>query len=42
MLLGDPLTAVQENIPIKVVVFNNGRLGFVDLEMKADGVWSKN
>jgi pyruvate dehydrogenase (quinone) len=26
MLLGDLLTAVQENIPIKVVVFNNGRL----------------
>jgi hypothetical protein len=36
MLLGDLLTVVQENIPIKVVVFNNGLLGFVDLEMKAD------
>jgi Thiamine pyrophosphate enzyme, C-terminal TPP binding domain len=37
-LLGGLLTAVQENIPIKVVVFNNSSLGFVDLEMKADGV----
>ena len=31
MLLGDLLTAVQEKIPIKVVVFNNGALGFVEL-----------
>jgi pyruvate dehydrogenase (quinone) len=38
MLLGDLLTAVQEKIPIKVVVFNNGLLGFVDLEMKAEGL----
>jgi pyruvate dehydrogenase (quinone) len=29
---------VQENIPIKVVVFNNGLLGLVDLEMKAEGL----
>jgi pyruvate dehydrogenase (quinone) len=34
MLMGDLLTAVQEKIPIKVVVFNNGTLGFVELEMK--------
>jgi pyruvate dehydrogenase (quinone) len=38
MLLGDLLTAVQENIPIKVVVFNNGSLGFVELEMKVEGI----
>jgi pyruvate dehydrogenase (quinone) len=30
------LTAVQEKIPIKVAVFNNGSLGFVELEMKAE------
>ena len=30
MMLGDLLTAVQEDIPIKVVVFNNGTLGFVE------------
>jgi pyruvate dehydrogenase (quinone) len=38
MMLGDLLTAVQEKIPIKVVVFNNGTLGFVELEMKVEGL----
>lgn len=38
MLLGDLLTAVQENIPVKIVVFNNGTLGFVELEMKVEGL----
>jgi pyruvate dehydrogenase (quinone) len=38
MMLGDLLTAVQEEIPIKVVVFNNGSLGFVELEMKVEGM----
>lgn len=38
MLLGDLLTAVQEDIPIKVVVFENGSLGFVELEMKVEGL----
>jgi pyruvate dehydrogenase (quinone) len=38
MLLGDLLTAVQEKIPIKVVVYNNGTLGFVELEMKVEGM----
>ncbi|MBY4673925.1 ubiquinone-dependent pyruvate dehydrogenase [Burkholderia multivorans] len=38
MLLGDLLTAVQENIPYKLVVFNNGTLGFVELEMKVEGL----
>jgi pyruvate dehydrogenase (quinone) len=38
MLMGDLLTAVQEKIPIKVVVFNNGSLGFVELEMKVEGL----
>ena len=38
MLMGDLLTAVQEKIPIKVVVFNNGTLGFVELEMKTEGL----
>ena len=37
MLLGDLLTAIQEKIPIKVAVFNNGALGFVELEMKVEG-----
>jgi len=38
MLLGDLLTAVQEDIPIKVVVYNNGSLDFVELEMKVEGL----
>jgi pyruvate dehydrogenase (quinone) len=38
MLLGDLLTLHQLNIPVKVVVFTNGALGFVELEMKAAGI----
>jgi pyruvate dehydrogenase (quinone) len=38
MLMGDLLTATQEKIPIKVAVFNNGTLGFVELEMKVEGL----
>jgi pyruvate dehydrogenase (quinone) len=38
MLMGDLLTAVQEKIPIKIAVFNNGSLGFVELEMKVEGL----
>jgi pyruvate dehydrogenase (quinone) len=37
MLLGDLLTLKQLNLPVKVVVFNNNSLGFVELEMKAAG-----
>jgi pyruvate dehydrogenase (quinone) len=38
MLMGDLLTTVQEKLPIKVVVFNNGSLGFVELEQKVEGL----
>lgn len=38
MMLGDMLTAVQEKIPIKIALFNNGSLGFVEMEMKAEGL----
>ena len=38
MLLGELLTAVQENLPIKIAVFNNGKLGFIDIENKAAGM----
>ena len=38
MLLGDLITAIQEKNPIKVAVFNNGSLGFVELEMKVEGL----
>jgi pyruvate dehydrogenase (quinone) len=37
MLMGDLITLAQERLPVKVVVFNNGVLGFVALEMKAAG-----
>ncbi|AFC86967.1 ubiquinone-dependent pyruvate dehydrogenase [Frateuria aurantia] len=37
MLMGDLLTLVQEKLPVKIVVINNGTLGFVELEMKASG-----
>jgi pyruvate dehydrogenase (quinone) len=36
MLLGELL--VQENLPIKIVVFDNGKLGFVEIEQKAAGL----
>ena len=37
MLLGDLLTLHQLNLPVKIVVFRNNALGFVELEMKAGG-----
>lgn len=37
MMLGDLLTLVQLDLPVKIVVFNNGTLGFVAMEMKAAG-----
>jgi len=37
MMMGDFITLTQEKLPVKVVIFNNGVLGFVDLEMKASG-----
>lgn len=37
MLMGDLLTLKQHNLPVKVVVYNNGALSFVELEMKAAG-----
>lgn len=37
MLLGDLLTLDQEKLPVKVVVFNNGVLGMVRLEMQVAG-----
>lgn len=37
MLMGDLLTLLQHQLPVKIVVFNNGTLGFVELEMKAAG-----
>jgi len=38
MLMGDLLTLRQLNLPVKVVVFRNDSLSFVELEMKAGGI----
>jgi pyruvate dehydrogenase (quinone) len=37
MLMGDLITLTQMKLPVKIVIFNNGVLGFVALEMKAAG-----
>jgi pyruvate dehydrogenase (quinone) len=37
MLMGDLLTIRHLRLPVKIVIFNNGLLGFVDIEMKASG-----
>ena len=37
MMMGDMLTAVQQKLPIKIILFNNSSLGFVAMEMKAGG-----
>ncbi|QHS63195.1 ubiquinone-dependent pyruvate dehydrogenase [Chitinophaga agri] len=38
MMMGDILTIVQYNLPVKIVVFNNSSLGFVAMEMKVAGL----
>jgi pyruvate dehydrogenase (quinone) len=38
MLLGELVTLKQNRLPVKVIVFNNSSLGFVELEMKAAGI----
>ena len=38
MLMGDFLTIRQLKLPVKIIIFNNGSLGFVELEMKAAGL----
>jgi pyruvate dehydrogenase (quinone) len=38
MLMGDILTLRQHELPIKIVVFRNNSLAFVELEMKAAGI----
>ncbi|WP_066906058.1 ubiquinone-dependent pyruvate dehydrogenase [Millisia brevis] len=38
MLLGELLTLRQNRLPVKIIVFNNSSLNFVELEMKAAGI----
>ena len=37
MLMGDILSLKQLKLPVKIILFNNGSLGFVAMEMKAAG-----
>ena len=37
MMMGDFITLTQLGLPVKVIVLNNGTLGFVEMEMKASG-----
>ncbi|BBY79383.1 pyruvate dehydrogenase [Mycolicibacterium pulveris] len=38
MLFGELVTLIQNELPVKVIVFNNSSLNFVELEMKAAGI----
>jgi pyruvate dehydrogenase (quinone) len=38
MLLGDLLSLRQHQLPVKIILFNNSVLSFVELEMKAAGI----
>jgi pyruvate dehydrogenase (quinone) len=38
MLMGDLLTLRQHELPVKLIVFKNDSLAFVELEMKASGI----
>ena len=38
MLLGELVSLTQNRLPVKIVVFNNSSLNFVELEMKAAGL----
>lgn len=40
LLMGDLLTLKQHQSPVKIVVFKNDSLAFVELEMKAAGSWT--
>jgi pyruvate dehydrogenase (quinone) len=38
MLFGDLMTIVAQELPIKIAVYDNGKLGFVEIEQKAEGM----
>jgi pyruvate dehydrogenase (quinone) len=41
MLMGDLLSLRQHKLPVKIIVFSNSALGFVELEMLAAGILGK-
>jgi pyruvate dehydrogenase (quinone) len=38
MLFGDLMTVVSQELPLKIAVYDNGKLGFVEIEQKAEGM----
>jgi pyruvate dehydrogenase (quinone) len=38
MLFGDLMTTIQEDLSLKIAVYDNGKLGFVELEQKGEGL----
>jgi pyruvate dehydrogenase (quinone) len=38
MLFGDLMTTVAAKLPVKIAVYDNGKLGFVELEQKSEGI----
>ena len=38
MLMGDLLTLVQEKLPVKLLIYNNSSLGFVEMEQRVEGL----
>jgi pyruvate dehydrogenase (quinone) len=42
MMMGEFVTLLQTKLPVKIVVLNNGTLGFVEMEMKASGFLDTN
>ncbi len=37
MMMGDFITLTQKGLNVKIIVLNNGSLGFIEMEMKASG-----
>ena len=37
MMMGEFVTLLQQDLPVKIILLNNGTLGFVEIEMKANG-----
>jgi len=40
ILLGELITLRQQHLPVKIIVFNNAALSFVELEIKAAGIFT--
>lgn len=38
MLMGELASIRQNELPVKIVVFNNSALGFIEVEMKSSGI----